>query len=66
MMSEFFLKLGATAWLLAVGVSLLALIAQWLSNFQFSGDDWRALWLFLGGGGLVAMIMGGVLAIWDA
>lgn len=64
-MSEFFFKVGGTAWLLAVGLSLLALIAGWLTNFELSGDGWRMLWFFLGGGGLAAMIAGGVIAIWE-
>ncbi len=65
-MSEFFFKLGGTAWLLAVGLSLLALIAQWLSNFHVSEEGWRTLWFLLGGGGLAAMVAGGVIAIWES
>jgi hypothetical protein len=64
-MSEFFFKVGGTAWVLVVGLSLLALFAQLLSNFQLSDADWQLLWLYLGGGGLAAMVVGGVCAIWE-
>ena len=64
-MSKFFFKLGRTAWLLTVGLSALALIAQWLSSFYLSGEAWRILWFLGGGGGLAAMIIGGVSSIWE-
>ena len=64
-MSQFFFKLGGSAWLLTVGMSALALVAQWLSNWQLTGDAWRMLWLYGGGGGLASLVLGGVIAIWE-
>jgi predicted sugar kinase len=64
-MSEFFFKLGGTAWLLAIGVSALALVTQWLSVYELADYAWRQLWLFLGGGGVASFVIGGVCAIWE-
>lgn len=63
--NEFFFKLGGTAWLLTVGLSALALIVGWLTNFHLKEEEWRSLWLLGGGGGLACMIIGGVIAIWE-
>ena len=64
-MSGFFFKIGYSALLLAVGLSLLVLIAQWLTNFEFTDMGWRMMWFWLGGGGVAALVIGGVCAIWE-
>ena len=63
--SEFFFRLGSTAWLLTVGLSLLALVTHWLTGFDLPLYAWRGLWLLGGVGGLASMIAGGVCAVWD-
>lgn len=63
--SEFLFKVGATAWLLAVGISVLIVVLTWLQVAHGEVFPWRPFWAFFGGGGLVAMIAGGVCLIWE-
>jgi hypothetical protein len=63
--SEFLYRLGGTAWLLTVGLSLLALVTGWLTGWHLPEYSWRSLWLLGGGGGLASMIAAGVCAIWE-
>jgi hypothetical protein len=63
--SEFFFKLGGTAWPIGVGGSILILILHWLDVMNADRFDWRLFGLLTGAGGLAAMIVGGVFSIWE-
>jgi hypothetical protein len=67
--SDFFYRLGGSAWLLTVGLSIIVVfirlvVGQWI--FLINESDWRTLWLLGGGGGGVAFLLGGFFAIWEA
>jgi hypothetical protein len=64
-MSERCFRLSGTAWLLTIGLSLLAGFALWIAEWHLPLYAWRGLWLLGGGVGLVSMIVGGVCLIWD-
>jgi hypothetical protein len=64
--SEFFFKVGGTAWLLLVGGGVFVLVLGWLDAVDPRQFDWRFLGLVFGAGGLAAMIIGGVCAIWES
>lgn len=63
--SEFFFKIGGSAWVLGIGVSAIVLILGWSKAIQVSEFPWRTFLLTTGVGGLAAMIVGGVFAIWE-
>ena len=64
--SEFFLKLGGTAWLIGVGGGILILILHWLGAMNAEKFPWRGFGLLFGAGGLASFIVGGVCSIWES
>jgi hypothetical protein len=64
-LSEFFFKVGGTAWLLFAGAAVLIFLLHWLGAVNATRMDWRLYGIMFGAGGLAAMILGGVCAIWD-
>ena len=63
--SDFFFKVGCTAWLLAVGGAALILVMGWLGAIDAAQFEWRHFGVVFGAGGLAAMIIGGVCSIWE-
>lgn len=64
--SEFFFKLGGTAWLLGVGGAILIGILHGLGVMNAERVEWRLFGLVFGAGGLAAMIISGVCSIWES
>ena len=63
--SDFFYRLGGTAWLLGIGGAILILILHWLGVMIAERIEWRFFGIVFGAGGLASIIIGGVLSIWD-
>jgi hypothetical protein len=63
--SGIFLRVGATAWILLVGLALLSFIGHHLMNYGIQPDAWPALQIVLGGGGVLGFMAGGILWLWQ-
>ena len=64
--SEFFFKLGGTAWAITLGLTGLALVAGWFKHSpSVSTEAWHTLWFLGTCSGLACFIVGWVFSIWE-
>ena len=64
--SGFFFRLAWSSWLLLAGGGVFIFLLGWFDAVDPRQFDWRFFGLLFGAGGLGAMIIGGICAIWEA
>jgi hypothetical protein len=64
--SEFFVKLGGSLWLIGAGGAVLVLILGWTRVIHGGDFPWRGFLLFFGISGFSAMLLAGLFGIWEA
>lgn len=63
--SELLSKIGGTLWMILVGGFLILWLLHWLDVLDATRFDWRLFTVLFGVGGLLALVLAGIAALWE-
>lgn len=58
-------RIGGTAWILLAGIAGLSFLGHHLVNYGVQPNAWPVLGIALGGGGLISVMVGAILSLWQ-
>jgi hypothetical protein len=63
--SSFCFRIGGTAWILLAGIAGMSFLGHHLVDYGVQPGAWPVLGIGLGGGGLVSVMVGAILLLWQ-
>ncbi|MGV6818031.1 MAG: hypothetical protein ACWA44_12280 [Thiotrichales bacterium] len=63
--SELLAKIGGTLWMILLGGFLIMWLLHWLEVIDARQFDWRMFTVIFGVGGLLALVLAGIAALWE-
>jgi hypothetical protein len=58
-------RIGGTAWILLAGIAGLSYLGHQTINYGIQPSVWPVLGILLGGGGLISVMVGAILSLWQ-